>query len=139
CLDNITLSFGNDTYTSVPPIIKASLFILDQIYSDNDIYNVLVFPERIQTSVIFAIGEVINKIATGKIQYNYDPYKFKKGQKLKFGNYIVRFLSIDKCEDGKERIFVRFAESLTYGLPIEVAPYFQSTDTERPLSRFRGF
>jgi len=139
CFDNIVLSLGDDTQVSVPPIIKASIFILENIGNTQGIHNVIVFPERIQTSFIFTIMKIIYNIETGEIGYCYDPHKFTKGQKLKFENCVMEFDSIKKCEDGKEKIFVKFAENLTYGLPIKLAPYFQSTDTKRPLSKFQVF
>jgi len=139
CLDNVVLSFGNDTQINVPPIIKASIFILEHINRTQGIQNVIVFPESVQTSFIFAIMKTIYSIKTGKIGYCYDPYRFTKGQKLKFENCVMEFDSIKRCDDGKEMIFVKFAENLTYGLPIELAPYFQSTDTERSLSKFQVF
>jgi len=139
CFDNVVLSFGNDTQINVPPIIKASVFILDRISRNQGIHNAIIFPERLQASFIFAIMKTIYSIETGKIEYCYDPYRFTKGQKLKFENCVMEFDTIKKCEDGKEKIFVKFAENLTYGLPIELAPYFQSTDTKRPLSKFQDF
>ena len=137
-LDNIVLSLGDDTHIHVPPIIKASVFILEQINNHN-VHNVIVFPERIQTSFIFTIMKTIYNIKTGKISYCYDPYGFTKGQKLKFENCVMEFDTIEKSENGKEKIFVKFAENLRYGLPIELAPYFQSTDTKRPLSKYHVF
>lgn len=139
CFDNVVLSLGNDAQIDVPPIIKASIYILESIIKTQGIHNVIVFPERIQSSFVFSIMKIIYNIATGKIGYSYDPSRFTKGQKLKFENCVVEFESIEKCEDGKEKIFVKFAENLIYGLPIEVAPYFQSTDTKRPLSKYQVF
>lgn len=139
CFDDIVLSFGDDNQVNVPPIIKASIFILEKISNTHGIHNVIVFPERMQTSFIFTIMKTIYNIMTGKISYCYDPYGFTKGQKLKFENCVMEFDTIEKSENGKEKIFVKFAENLRYGLPIELAPYFQSTDTKRPLSKYHVF
>jgi len=139
CLDNIFLSLDFDKQVSVPPIIKASICILDQISEIKGIHNVIVFPERIYTALIFVILKIINDIETGKLGYCYDPYRFTKGQKLKLENCVMEFDAIEICDDGREKIFVKFAENLRYGLPIDMAPYFQITDTKRPLSKFQVF
>lgn len=139
CFDNVVLSFENNTKIDVPPIIKASLFILDSITKTQGVHNVIVFPEKTQTSFIFAVLKVIYNVITGKIGYCYDPYRFTKGQKLKFKNFVMEFDTIEKDKNGEEKIFVWFSGNFRYGLPIEVAPYFQSTDTKRPLSKYDAF
>lgn len=139
CIDNIVLSLENGTQINVPPIIKTSILILEQISNTQGINNVIVFPEKTLTSFIFVIMKTIYNIETGKIEYCYDPYRFTKGQKLKFENCVMEFDGIERCEDGDEKIFVKFAENLRYGLPIRLAPYFQIADTKRPLSKFQVF
>ena len=110
CFDDIVLSFGDDNQVNVPPIIKASIFILEKISNTHGIHNVIVFPERMQTSFIFTIMKTIYNIMTGKISYCYDPYGFTKGQKLKFENCVMEFDTIEKSENGKEKIFVKFGK-----------------------------
>ena len=48
--DGISLSFGNNTHSvGVPPIIKASVLMLDKMIAHQGKFNILVFPERIQS------------------------------------------------------------------------------------------
>jgi len=135
CFDRMLLSFGDDAQLQVPPIVKASVLILEHIINTQSIHNVIVFPEKIQTSVLFLIMKTIYDIINGKTGYSYDPYKFTKGQKLKYENCVMEFDSIEKSDNGKELIHVKLAD-IRYGLPIELAPYFQITNTRRPLSKF---
>ena len=80
CFDDIVLSFGDDNQVNVPPIIKASIFILEKISNTHGIHNVIVFPERMQRIYLTIMKGIIYD---RKISYCYDPYGFK-GQKLKF-------------------------------------------------------
>ncbi len=136
--DNINLTInGERGLTPVPPIIKASIVMLDQIIAGQSKYNILVFPEKTQTAFIFALAKAIYNIGGGKVQLTYDPHMFAQGQKLKYKNCVMEFSHIES-KSGYELIHVRFAEKLTYGLPIEIAPHLQLAETNR-LSRFPTF
>ena len=68
----------------VPPIIKASILMLDKMQMHQGMLNILVFPERIQSIFIFTLLKLLYNISEGKIDHAYDPSYFKKGDKLKF-------------------------------------------------------
>ena len=53
--DGISLSFGEAEEFAVPPIIKASVLMLDKMLEHQGQFNILVFPERIQSIFIFTI------------------------------------------------------------------------------------
>jgi hypothetical protein len=121
---------------TVPPIIKVSILMIDKLIESGDKNNIIVFPERDQSSFIYTLIKLVHNIASGKIEKSYDPYSFKKGQKLKYKNCIMEF---DRTgyQNGKEMIFVRFTD-LLYGIPIEIAPFLQLTDSNM-LSKYNSF
>lgn len=135
--DDVYLSIGEtEDEIAVPPIIKVSVLILDKLIKSGQNNNVIVFPERNQSSFIFTLIKLVHNIASGEIEKSYDPNNFNKGQKLKYKNCIMEFDRID-YQNGKEMLFVRFTD-LLYGLPIEIAPFLQLTNSNM-LSRYNTF
>lgn len=128
----ISLKEGNFIY-GIPPIIKVSLNLLNQFFSHGEKRIVFVFPDKEQNAFLLAIIKTITDIFEGTAGSYYDPYSFKKGQKLKFRNCVVEFDRID-VTDGNTMLWVRDADCVV-GVPIELAPYFQLTDTKRRLSK----
>ena len=58
--DGISLSFEDDAHSvGVPPIIKASVLMLDKMIEHQGKFNILVFPERIQSIFIFTLVKFI--------------------------------------------------------------------------------
>lgn len=134
-----TLSFdlvGEHHSAVIPPIIKASILMLDRITAAQGNRNILVFPERTQSAFMFALIKSIHNIAQGETEKTYNPYKFKKGQKLKFKNCVMEFDRVDDV-NGRNNIFVKFTD-MTYGLPMELAPHMQLAETNL-LSSFSSF
>ncbi len=129
-LDGIRLSMGeNTTPIAIPPIIKASIQMLDKITEHQGKLNILVFPERIQSIFIFTLIKLIYNISDGRIGRNYDPEKFRKGEHLKLGKAVVEFDRIDEM-DGRTYMYVRTSD-LLYAAPIELFPLFQKTNAKR--------
>ena len=122
-LDNIAL-FYNGRSMHISPIVKASILMLEDMISSQGHHNIFVFPEIEQYAKEFLLGKVIYNIGSGKIQMQYDPDKFQKGQKLKYKGCTVEYDSIEENKD-VTRIFVKFADGMRYGVPIEIAPFFQ--------------
>lgn len=135
--DSISLTISGELEaTCVPPIIKTSILMLDRMIAAQGQYNIFVFPEKAQSAFIFALLKTIHNIVAGKIQKTYNPYSFKKGQKLKIKNSAMEFDRIEHIY-GRETIFVKFTDT-TYGLPIAIAPFMQLADTNR-LSKLSSF
>ncbi len=58
--DGISLSIGDATKpVGVPPIIKASVLMLDRMLECQGKFNILVFPERIQSIFIFTLVKLL--------------------------------------------------------------------------------
>ena len=58
--DGISLSFDGTAHSvGVPPIIKASVLILDKMITHQGKFNILVFPERIQSIFIFTLIKLL--------------------------------------------------------------------------------
>ena len=138
-LDEIELRY-NDKTALISRVIKASIIMLEKMIAAQGNKNIFVFPEIEQLMYEFLVAKVVYNISAGKIDKQYDPHSFKRGQKLKFVNCIVEF---DRCEtdkdDGIERIYLRLNGGLRRGVPITKAPFFQVVETKRPLSKDEAF
>ena len=77
---SISLDEGH-TETEIPPIIKTSIYMLDRMVEKQGKYNVLVFPEKVQSIFIFILMKLFHNISSGKIETNYDPTGFQAGEK----------------------------------------------------------
>ncbi len=131
--DGISLYFeGSTNAFDAPPIIRASILMLDKMLEHQGPLNIMVFPERIQSIFIFTIVKLLYNITEGRIDHEYDPSSFVEGDRLRFGKAIVEFLSAE--EIGKEqRMKIRLADGI-YSAPAEFFPFFQRTNTKRKLS-----
>ncbi len=138
-LDGIELDFNHKS-APLSPVIKASIVMLEKMISAQGDKNIFVFPEIEQLMYEFLVAKVVYNISAGKIDKQYDPHSFVRGQKLKFVNCIVEF---DRCEvekdDGIERIYIRLNGGDRRGIPISKAPFFQVVKTNRPLSKDEAF
>lgn len=137
--DGIKLSFdGSDRSIGVPPIIKSSILMLDKMQERQGRFNILVFPERIQSIFIFTLVKLLYNISEGKIDHAYDPSSFVAGDRLKFGSVVAEFVALEE-ENGHMRMKIRLAESLTTTANVEYFPLFQRTNTKKKLSTFKQF
>ena len=138
-LDNLNISLDNGrTKTQIPPLIRASIIMLDKITEHQGQFNVLVFPERIQSIFIFTLMKLFHNISSGKIQSNYDPTGFEVGQKLKVGNSIVEYLGVEE-RDGQTCVNIRLADLDKSSTPIRYLPIFQKVYTKRKLSKWSKY
>lgn len=136
--DGISLSFGeNQDDTGVPPIIKSSILMLDKMIKHQGQYNIIIFPERVQSIFIFTLMKLLHNIAQGKIESLYDPAAFHPGEKLKLGNAVVEFMGLEE-RDGKPCLKIRLAD-LINSAPVDFFPFFQRTSTQRGLSKYEQF
>ncbi len=135
--DNITLSLNGDTLR-ISPIVKASVLMLEDMMANQGLCNIFVFPEINRSMFEFLISKVVFDVTAGKIQMSYDPEKFQKGQILKYKGCSVEFDGIEKGKDEKTRIFIVFSDGMRYGVPIEIAPFFQISDGKK-LSSYKSF
>lgn len=136
-LDGISLSLGDHSNpVGIPPIIKASILMLDRMQESQGKFNILVFPERIQSIFIFTLSKLLYNIAEGRIDSAYDPEKFQPGEHLKLGNAVAKFLRVEE-RYGKKHIVLRLAD-LETSAPIEYFPLFQKT-TAKVLSKDAKF
>jgi len=137
--DGLSLSFEDSEQSfDVPPIIKASILMLDKMLQHQGSFNILVFPERIQSIFIFTIVKLLYNISEGRIDHGYDPASFKKGDRLRFESAVVEFDSIEETSSGM-RMKIRLAENLTVSAPVEFFPLFQYTFTKKKLSTNKQF
>ena len=139
-LDNMSLQYGDNTI-AVSPIVKASIQMLESMIETEGRHNVFVFPEIKELLYEFVLSKIVFNVAAGKINITYDPHTFKSGQKLKYKNCVVEFdRYVERDFDGKERIYIRFSDGGTYGLPPEIAPIFQIADSDtKRFSKSKAF
>ena len=137
--DGITLSLdGGANVIAVPPIIRASIFMLDKMLENQGKYQVIVFPEKAQSTFIFSIVYLIHNIIDGKIKQKYDPHSFVSGEKLKIGNAVVEFVCFE-FHEGKEYIKIKLGDNSTVSMALIKAPILQKTDTSRKLSPYKTY
>lgn len=128
--DGISLSFDDSKQSfEVPPIIKASILMLDKMLQHQGLFNILVFPERIQSIFIFTIVKLLYNILEGRIDQSYDPEKFIPGEKLRLGKAVVEFMRIEII-NGKKHMRLKLSD-LEDSAPIEFFPLFQKTTASR--------
>lgn len=136
--DKLTVALDNESeYIRVPSIIKVSILMLDDILAQGGNRNVFVFPEKNQTGFLFMLMKLIHNIYHQKIQHDYDPSKFRVGEKLKLGNAVVEFVGT-LTENGKPYIKLKTADTF-YSAPISFVPQLQHTDTAKRLSSDKKF
>lgn len=128
--DGISLSIGDTAKpVGVPPIIKASVLMLDRMLECQGKFNILVFPERIQSIFIFTLVKLLYNISEGRIERAYDPEKFQPGEHLKLGKAVAEFMRVEE-RYGKKHIVLRLAD-LETSAPIEYFPLLQKTTATR--------
>lgn len=115
---------------SVPPIIQASILMLDKMQANQGRFNIFVFPERIQSIFIFTLVKLLYNISEGKIDSKYDPSRFVVGENLRLGKAVVKFLGIEERDVGK-CIILRLADIYRYSASIDYLPLFQKTNAQR--------
>ena len=139
---DLSLSFEDNAHSvGIPPIIKASVLMLDKMIAHQGKFNILVFPERIQSIFIFTLIKLLHNIAEGKIERAYDPEAFKPGEKLKLGNAVVEFVGIEG-RNSEQRMRIKVVDKgtpLIIDAPIENFPLFQLTNTQRRLSTYNQY
>lgn len=136
--DNLHISLdGKATTMSVPPIIKASVLLLDRMIESMGCRNVLVFPEKNQSLFLFVLMKLLHNISIGKIAHHYDPEEFKPGEMLKLGNAVAEYLGTESG-NGNKALKLKFADTI-YTAPLEVLPFLQRTDTAKRPSKYASF
>ncbi|HAE43866.1 MAG TPA: hypothetical protein DCG34_13285 [Clostridiales bacterium] len=142
-IDSLYLTINSSSYPiyKVPSVIKASLIILNKLIDNGDKRNVMIFPEKSDTMIVFAIFKIIDDILEGRMSKSYDPKKFKKGQKLSFEGCVVEFDSYEKI-NGTDYIWVNTIDRKTRcrnGLPMSIAPFFQPIESQKPISKQKKY
>lgn len=138
-IDGITVSFdAGKTMIQIPPIVKVSILILDKMLKNQGYKQIMIFPERQETALVFALARVIHIICIGEIEKEYDPASFNLGEKLKIGNAVVEYLGIEES-DGQKYLLLRMSDLDKLRTPISTLPILQKTDTKRPLSKNKKF
>ena len=137
-LDNVELTFDKQS-NHISPIVKSSVLMLEDMIQAQGRHNIFVFPEAKRLIKEFLVAKVINNIDVGKIKMDYNPKRFQKGQTLTYKNCYFEFdrIEFDKI-DRVEKICVKFAGNLIYGLPISYAPIFQIAESKK-LSKYERF
>lgn len=112
--------------------------MLDKMIEKQGTRNLLVFPEKYQSSFIFTIIKLLHNISSGKIKSSYDPFQFSPGERLKVGNAIVEYLGPNEEFYG-DGLAIRLLDVDRLIAPVEQFPIFQKVDSKRKLSKFKLF
>lgn len=140
CLDNINILIDG-TECVLPSIVKASVFMLEKMIKNQGKNNLFVFPDGEQIPFLFMIAKLIFEIYNGEIEKRYKPEDFILGQILKLGNCVTEFLGVgeEPLLDGRKAIYLKFADCDKFCCPIEMAPFFQKSDTKKKISKIRSY
>ena len=140
CLDNISILIDGAEIT-LPSIVKASVFMLEKMIQNQGRNNVFVFPDGEQIPYLFMIAKLIYDMYSGKIENEYTPEEFFPGQILKLGKCVMEFLGVgdEPRLEGKKAIYLRFADCDRFCCPIEMAPFFQKSDTKKKISKVGSY
>ena len=135
-LDNIKVNMEGMS-VDLPDIIKASVFMVEKMIAHQGQNNIFVFPDSNQAPFLFMLSKVIHNVISGNVENQYSPEQFEPGQLLKIGNCITQFLGIgdNPMNPGTSMIYLKFSDLDKYGCPLDMAPYFQITDTKKRLSK----
>ncbi len=135
-LDDIKVNMDG-LNVNLPEIVKASVIMEEKMNHNQGNKNVFVFPDGEQIPFLLMLSKVIHNVISGKVDNKYSPDQFKAGQLLKIGNCITQFLGIGDSlvNPGSPMIFLKFSNVDRFGCPLEMAPYFQVTDTKKRLSK----
>ena len=113
---------GGETTTGIPPIIKASMTMLDKMQQHQGRLNIFVFPERVHSIFIFTIVKLLHNISTGRIDGDYNPENFTLGEHLRVGDAVVEFMGFEDY-DGIRCMKIRLADLIINARP-EIFPFF---------------
>ena len=138
-LDELEVSLdAGKSHTDFPPVIRASVRILDRILEDGGRLNLFVFPEKQQMLFLFMLAKVIHNLTGGKIGFSYDPSQFKLGEKVKLGNAILEYLGITDNGMGQQCIKFRTSD-VTITAPIDYMPVLQHVKTNLRISSHKKY
>lgn len=138
-IDNLSISsIDCEVGGAAPPVIVATLSLLQEMQEDGETRIIVVVPDREQFGFITTLLLAVDSAIGDNSPNTYNPSEFSKGQLLKCGKCIVEFDSVD-LEKGTIKVLCapapRATSASAYTLPLSIAPFFQKTDTVRPLSK----
>ena len=135
--ESLTFSLENSCSTSsIPPIVKASVIMLEKMIEKQGKRNVVVFPDN-QSISIFILMMLFHNIYSGKIKSNYNPTNFSVGERLKVGNAVVEYLGAE-IREGNQCIIIKLADCIS-SAPMKYLPIFQKANTNRRLSKYKQY
>ncbi|NCC73253.1 MAG: hypothetical protein EOM06_07615 [Sphingobacteriia bacterium] len=117
----------------IPPVVQVSIKIINRILKEGEKYILMSLPDTEYLPAFIILWKLISDLLSSDLVRLYDPTKFEKGQRLKLGNAVVAFESLENI-DGVERICIQLAGGVFEHIPISAAPFFQLTDTRKCLS-----
>ncbi len=138
-LTELTFSQGTKYTMNIPPLIQASVILVEDLIKAGSKLNLIVLPERKHSFFFMLISRLLYGLNKGRINKKYDPRNFNVGEKLKLGRSVVQVAGHSYSDDGEPRIKLKFARDLFVTAPNNYLPYFQKTNTNRGLSTSEKF
>ena len=78
--------------------------MLDKMMKNQGQFNIIVFPERIQSIFIFTLVKLLYNISERRIESTYDPKEFKPGDHLRFGSAVIEFVGVTEEDKKMQKI-----------------------------------
>lgn len=136
-LDDINFSFG-EKINFVPPIIKATVTMINQMISKGSQNNIIIIPETSQSTFMYVILSLINSVEKGIIEEIYNPNDFKRGEKIAYDGCVVEFISYEKVKDKMCLVF-KTSDLDKIIAPIGILPVFSRSKAKRISSTKRYY
>lgn len=124
----------NTAEINIPKIIKLTLKLLENAFSNGKNKIIIVYPEGFYLPSLTVVFQAISSISSGKIRADNDFLSFQPGQKMKYNNSICEFIEIQNINN-TEMVCVKLSDGTICKYPKDRVPPFQKTDTKRPVSR----
>jgi len=121
---------SNGEGIEVPPIIKATILMLNKMILENSKYNIIVLPETSESTLIFTIANLLFSVERGLIKKNYNPKKFIKDDNISYKGCIVKFLGYEE-KNGENFLCLKTSDLDKITAPIEMLPIFNRSTAKR--------
>lgn len=135
-IDDILLEIDGSSGT-FPPIIKATLSLIEELYNAGTKKNIFVFPDLDNIIPLLIVSYIIRSMETGKIRKNYNPQNFIPGEIISYKGCRVQYLGED-IHRGRQCLLLKTSDVDKMIVPIELLPVFNHSNA-RSLSSTKKY
>lgn len=123
----------------MPPLAKASSYLLKDAISGGAKRMLMVLPENQDLACVLFLEKLLSDINDGTIKSDYDVTKFNIGEKVSIGKAIIEYRgTYYNSEKNEEFITLRMKDKtgpMTVYAPLSMIPILQHANTTKGLSK----